>query len=630
MFDLHTLKAQEASVARFSTIFFWPLTIDLPGCEDRDAAGLCDIGMQAIVEEQVKSLCQTNWKSVDDGLSHLPELNGDKAREAAYAEYTYFHDYIQRHYFSSTEARPFKLLQRTNIHTVKVTLADPWKIDRGEPAKLIVTLRVDRLNLYVFGAGLAVLVVEVSGDGEKWTSGPATMADVMRFNDRMRRAHAPFVDANKNAHLDHVPQSVSWMGSGEDISATANFSTMVSGLIGAVGDAREVKPFEHWTRLLKGWDIAPAQSSGISWRHVCDERLPLMSTITLADSRTYRALREGDWMRLCFVDSAGSDPYPYQRDFMQQAFADHVYDRYHHKNRRDSTDSPVRYLFTSYSMIAVGVHDDFFNNHIATHMRRHYFQMMLFVQVEYALLLAFSSRISLAVADLDRMRAPGWQAQPPCHRLVPYVMWRLEQAGMTAQDRADAQFQKAMQWIERDFMQFVHRHRLTGVSSQLQAQEMYQKIRQHKGVDALFGDLERELSLAMNYLYRQAERAQAEAAERLNHIASFGVIVGLALTLLALPPLTDNPVLSAFGIVGDKGSRWNVGVLGVAVGGFATVGYWLTARHRRSSGLLKALLGGIAVLGVTLGGGLLWSDREAPHRAALAQPALPPLPAPSK
>lgn len=607
------ISAANAIVTSFSTTFFWPLTIDLPsgaacGSDHVEDRLVSDCDMRAIVDHQLGKLSRTPWTLVTDGLKHLHEMPPQQdeqasthAHIAAYAEYTYFHDYIQRHYFverGQEKSSLVNLYRRDDIKNLTVTLLDPKQTGCSQSegnTTTVFDLSVKRLSLYVYGAGLAALIVEVQGEGNfvshdsNECSRAGTLADVMSFNDRMRRSHAPFIDPKGESHFSQVPYEVVWKGNDtQSYTCNDDLKGLPESLLDKNGEEREIQPFAHWTTLLSEWDIAPAESKGISWRHVCDERLPIMSTIALNSVSDYRKLREGDWMRLCFVDQPGIDPFPYQSAFLNSSFGEHVYDRYHFEDEKDSTDMPVRFLFTGYSMIAVGTafernnRPSFFSEHITTHMRRHYFHMMLFVQVEYALMLAFSSRISLAVADLDRGSRKN----------------RFE---------AEEAFDTAMRWIERDFMQFLHKHRLTGVSNQLQAAEIYQLMRKHKSLDSLFADLEKELSLAMSFLHRRAEQARALAAERLNHIATFGVVIGLALSVLSIPDLTGHAILGPFKLSGEKGSLWNAGLVGLTIGTFAALGlgaakvFQIEGSRLKRWTFLHILLGFVAVSGIGSG-----------------------------
>ena len=110
------------------------------------------------------------------------------------------------------------------------------------------------------------------------------------------------------------------------------------------------------------------------------------------------------------------------------------------------------------------------------HMQRHYYQMFLLQVIDKAVMLGLSSRITQAVEQFgDRSHEP---------------------------ELADS-----LQDIERDFLQYVHRFRFTGVSGQLQAGEMYAQLRQVTGLDQLFQDLKAELDLAVSFLsLREAEK----------------------------------------------------------------------------------------------------------------------------
>jgi len=296
-----------------------------------------------------------------------------------------------------------------------------------------------------------------------------------------------------------------WKGAGEAQGPRKLFETdkgdtapgiVADGLSSDKGPPRAVPPFAHFSWLLrstdgsKGWTIGPRNALGAAWSHMADDRLPILSSVMLAmkDSRgrsPYATISDGDWARLCFVDPPGNDAYPYARKFIERDWPGHVYDRFHY-GPKESTDAPVRYLVTSYSLIAVGSDEFFFREHIhANHMRRHYFQLMLLAQIERAVMLALSARITHAITEYDSIRA--------------------------AKERSDAEtrLEVALQQVEHDFLQYVHRFRFTGVSDQVQPTELFDQLRQRMRLPQLYLDIKDELTTATNFLALRSQKRQS-------------------------------------------------------------------------------------------------------------------------
>jgi hypothetical protein len=307
-----------------------------------------------------------------------------------------------------------------------------------------------------------------------------------------------------------------------------------------------LRPFEHWLDLLglsenktprqsnwptsnaarPNWLLYSGRHSAPSWRHFADDRMPILSIIRITDVNTYRNISVGDWMRTCFVDASGTNAFPYSSDFLKKTWDKHVYDR-HNYGATDNSLAPSRFLICGYGLIAVGV-DDFFRKNTALHMRRHYFQMMLIIQLERATMLDFSSRITHAVTQFSGdLHAPS------------------------ADDAAQITLQKQMQQIERDFLSYTHRFKFTGISSQQQAIEMYDQMRDVTALDQLYEDIKNELTTATQFLFSVQSERNSEAAQTLNSIAGIGVALTLGLGFAALSDQAGNSLISTLKIFKD-------------------------------------------------------------------------------
>ncbi len=576
-------SAREIDVAFFRTTFFWPLTLDLPPASNTDFwkdHPLRDFDIGKLVEEQLKAITKDTavWQRLYDPLAHLggdeadglPEDGRRKVRADAYSEYVYFHDFVQHFLFrsqsreaSTDRHEPYNLYRRRGIGCVRVVLKRDEYSRPERNVDLRFDLAVERILLYVFRIGVAVLVVEVASrsDGRvvaldgtpEGTPRQITLADVQDFNDCTRRAYAPFFYDGE--HLPAlVPAAVSWLSTGGAIACPDRTpAATIENLWSAQGGARFVEPFPHWVAILpRDWTRGATGGKDLAWRHVIDERMPILSTISVSpphdedwlpfDGRRmdedYEAIKRGDWIRLCFVDAAGDALLPYDEKFLVGFEKDHCYDRFQDApiGREDSPlkRSRTRYLVSSYSLVAVGC-GWFFDTFARIHMRRHYYQMFLIAHLELAALLSLSSRITRAVAD-----------------------WEQEHA----KDRDDAErnLSKRLQNVEHDFLQFLHRFRFTGVSNQLQAAEMFDLLRDRMRLKPIFQDLKDEITTATEFLstraaerqaaaaHEQAKAAarQAEAANLLATLAALGLVVGLPMAFFGMNVLTSADIVNSF------------------------------------------------------------------------------------
>lgn len=547
-------------VSGLRTTFFWPLTLEA-ATDDRPSGSFDN---EAFLERQESWLVADGspWQLIDDGLLHLPLPKGEgsddlaeasertEAMASAYGEFVYFHDFVQRVLFGKTggkDAGPFRLFQRTDITALETKFFD-WEFPP--------LFDVERVNLYLLASGVAVLAVQCRSA----PSTTVTLANVLRFNDSMRRSHVPYFETDsdgKTIRSRGLPLSVAWhLRSGEkgpsdpdrdgvvtkkdgvvtkktatedgQHACEARATTPYSALFAAAPEDRRVLPAQHWRWLLNGkedeTERMPLRSArdGYRWRHFSDDRLPILTTVILRDRAAYYALSDGHWMRLAFVDGPGPSPYAYAKAFLDKTFEQHCYDRYHHAEA-DQADAPTRYLMCDYAMTAVTYgRGNIYADTLEVHMQRHYYQMFLLQVIDKAVMLGFSSRITRAVERFDGK----WS------------------------DDAETDLATDLQDIERVFLQYVHRFRFTGISGQLQASEINAQLRGVMRLDSIFSDIKTELETAVAFLSaRETERLgrearhATEAAERLNIIASLSVVIALVLGFFSMNILTTTEII---------------------------------------------------------------------------------------
>jgi hypothetical protein len=656
-------KSWQIPVAGFRQIMIWPLTLRLSGFRDTG-----DAIRRGVDATNARLGADRSWQEIADLIGHAappydpgfrPERGKVKSDEGersepeeewrarcetwakaqdraqTYGEFVFFYDFLQSILYRPAprpgRRPPFRLWRRLDVGAVEFDL----NFEVGDRPRRTVTYfaGIDRLNLYVFETGAAILVAELDfgaprpykTDTEVAGTGPIvprdqlppaasatddagrilderlakaglvpdgqqrrrmTLEDVLAVTDYWRRAYTPFfyVDDYGNAYPSMVPQRVRWLGA-DRVTAVLQDRDSDHKPLGLDADMDMVRAVDtagrrtapvagHWLRLVEPLDLAghesspPAQypASGTPgpspdrpvWRHVVDERIPIMSYVSLTGAaKTLGAVPEGtdwqeaqradlglvsrgDWVRLCQADAPGGDTLPYSPGFLRDFAKKHCYDRYWPDK---ATTSAARFLFAGYHFAVVGAGALFHDKNVVHHFRRHYFQMGLLANMELASLLATSSRISEAVHGLSS---------------------RLSGASREERNEQRRRFREEMVGIEEDFLEFVHLFRFTGVSNQIQPTELFDRWRASLRLEPIYEDVKSELDTATHFVLaeeqaRQAEQAQdlanrqtklAEVANRLAEFAAVGVVYGLALALAGANLVFTEGVLKSLKIEG--------------------------------------------------------------------------------
>ena len=612
--------ARDIKVSRFRQILTWPLALT---SKSIDRAGEDALHRAMAQVHQSVAWCD-HWRQIGDLADHAwnPDLKASRecqARDAetafGYAERVYFHDFIQRNLFgkTSTDApKPISLFQRRGCFQLEAVLKQGGR-------HLRYSFTVDRINLYLFSSGAAMLAMEVSTDNSPHvclldapedgvvSRRAMTLADVQLACDHMRRVYPPFFGPDGD-HQARLPSSL-WPANRVPVAmklfpgekgkaagpaiASLDASEALLSPRGAEGHWRENRVpgvFDFWNALVSPLRIEgmpPREPSRRSPRHVfrqvVDERVPIMSFIALEktdrskpDAAPLLRISRGDWVRLCFADAPGNHRhYPYAPHMLETFERDHCYDRYF--PHPDAPFGASRILNSGYHFAFIGC-GDFFENTLQEHFRRHYFQIGLAVHMEIGSLLSASAQVADAVE-------------------------KLIEAGRD--EAARQRFERAMQAIERDFLEYVHLFRFTGMSNQLQPGEMLAQWRARLNTAALYEDVRTEIDTANQFLMATEQSRQTQAAARLNIIAILGVVLGLAFSFLGMNVLITGDRLED-GMAGFAGLAarhhwmWFGGtLLGFGAGGLALATILAPGRPGTGTpdGLVKLLLGAVALAG---------------------------------
>lgn len=628
----------------FRQIFFWPLTLEAGSFEKMEQGARENSGKDFLqrfsaaltgqpkgaraepAQKEIPSL-EPVWEEVEDPYGYLTSDIHKSAKDAegspfAYQELVYFHDFVTRFLFpgkqQQAESRNFRLFRETRIRQVRLTVrhsrpygerqaeAEARGVDVKETAPfdhVTHDLAVDRCHLYATRHGVIILAIETSLPGN------LSLAASMTVTDAFRRCYPPFFSNETGAWeaTAEYPVSVAWGfdKAGEAQEGTAPEPVFTEAFAGpdapqAIEHAREKREprlAPWWVALMPdclriAGDGREKQADGFNFRHIIDERMPSMTFLSLVKhenagyGNALEMVSRGAWARLCFVDQPGNG-LPYCSSFLPDFDRQHAYDRFRGWG--------TRYLISPYSFVMATSSHDFPRYILVNHFRRMYFHMMLLAHLEMTSYIVFSSRISEAIS-----------------------------AAAAKGGFKDQTFRKQILHIEEDFMEFVHLFRFTGLSNQVQAKELYEKMRENMRLRELFDDVKEELKTASSYIFAKMQQevveeqqvqtraqqaqareqhAQTEATQRLNSILTVVAVISLCFAALSMNLFLDGGEGAAsfsFGRFFKDLFPLGLSLSVFSFGALLLTRFTLTPEHRQqqSSRQLIRLLGWAAGLGI--------------------------------
>jgi hypothetical protein len=437
----------------------------------------------------------TAWNEITEQNS-LRLLASDRSKRDTdvFSEFVYFHDFVRDFLYphGPVENRPFRLFEQSDPGGLTASFGNGG----GTHA-----FKIERLTLHLFATKIAIVTVETTHIADD-ARPELTLAQVLTIIDQFRRSYIPYWNGETPGG---VPQNVTLNGKEHtDTQSQLSSVEFLEGNRSTGADAPLLQPWASWVQPLTRQD----------WRDPSDERVPVMSLILLKKTTptnrdTLKQINDGDWFRLAEADESGDAEYVYNFRHLDGLRSKVFYDRY----LPDKGMAPylaTRHVFggAHYSLVSVDDADAQFPfaPTLTSHFRRHYEKMALVARFEFASLLAFSSRITNLVK-------------------------RLENEGADAGARRA--FRAEMMRIHEEFLEFTHRYRFTGISSQIQASEMFVHWRDSLGLNDLYADVKEEITSASQYA--QATLAD-ERAGRANGLAAIAIFVG---ALLAAPGLNE-------------------------------------------------------------------------------------------
>ncbi|MFZ1416713.1 MAG: hypothetical protein WAS73_19385 [Defluviicoccus sp.] len=504
------LSAAEIPVLLWRKILFIPFAIRPNASSDTLVTGEKLVAaLDRVLERQQPAGV---WQPVPDPVRHLPEdaqATGTGLVDT-YQEFVYFEPYVQRFLYGDPtcpqDSTPVRLYRRNDIEALDFAIPDREKQPDTWPRY---RLKVERLNLYVFDTGNAILVVELAFDAalakqaNRKAPVPAyrenlSLADSLTIVESLRRTYPPFFDNHAGVLKARYPASLTWITDPD--GSTAFDPCLGHNALGYIDHAlnRRCPPMHPtWRALLKpsggsglpleGYDL----SADVVLAQTGDDRAPFLLTVSVPDPS---AISRADWIRLCFADTPGdSHDYSYADDFLDTFEHDYCYDRYWQPG---SGWKNTRYLVCGFGLTAVGQWDgqaspfNYFRDVAAGHLRRHYFQLLLIAHFQKVALLTLSDRLSHAL-------------------------------------RRKTGFAKDARAIQEDILRFTNRYWFEQISAQIQGQELFALVRRHLRTREMYDQLAREVAETNAFLDNGEQLRVALGAERLNKVAYPGLILAV-------------------------------------------------------------------------------------------------------
>lgn len=348
------MNSSDILLTAFRQILILPLTLA------SDGGGVISTSIQAEVDRLGP---ETGWSEIEDHLAYL----GDASDPSAYAEFVYFHAYIQDFLYDpddKTEGgkgkkRALRLFERKHPGDLVVEVnIDGWRLGQKGSVPVTLTLPIERIHLYLFELGVAILVVEVvtrespTKNAPVVTEGkkedvPLSLAHAQALQNALRRLYPPyfFDEAGKTYEAGKIPEYPArriWNGAKDaEVWKPSQWREHVK--------KQRRNPIDPmWIAMLAPLTVeGTTQTDAPKWRQIIDERIPSMLFLGVRDAS---GVEDHDFARLCFQDDPGRG-WAYARKFMRGYERKHFYDRHWHGT------TGTRYIFSGSSMVMFGTGD---------------------------------------------------------------------------------------------------------------------------------------------------------------------------------------------------------------------------------------------------------------------------------
>lgn len=463
------LEASETTVEGFEEILMLPIRLCPLGSLEK-ARGSADLSPQQLLtryvgvvtrpigEDKGPEAEKAGWQAQPGYFEPGGSLAGrlGLSDELRYAEFVYFHPFIQKILFKADSA--VRVLAREDIVAMEVEL------EGGKPA---LRLAVPRIQMFLFPMDVAIVAVQIRAAGR------LPLDVVLRLLNSVRRTFPPFFDDKGRA--GQCPERVRWIGrdgpmGGDWISDFDVPGAFLKSVLPTDRSVNRAQPLaQHWLALLRPL-LAPvhhpqvaADAETLGFSPFEDDRMPVMAFVPVAGGEE---LRRQDQVRLALLEdpSRFGLAYPYGQRFLEDFETRYCYDRFYEPPR-----FTTRYFLTGYSFTVMGRREDwFFRELVRSHFAQHYFVMVLIAQVQKAALLVFWERL----AEISGRYAN-------------------EQAGPESR----ARLRSDLKCLIGDFADFAARFWFSEVSNQVQPTELFDRYSEHLGTKRLFAEVKEQIEL---------------------------------------------------------------------------------------------------------------------------------------
>lgn len=512
-----TQPSHEIAVKKYRHILIWPLLLRGKPLKDPKLP---------LVQRWANQFASGGWKP------HPPERKkaGEKLVEPpvyqtsdgfGYEEIVYFHPFVRDFLYGDGKTKPkdraVHHLSFDKAKRVRVTFTS-FRFVKGREETVTLELKVDRVELYLCKPNVALFVVEVSSpkrvrDG-KATDEEVKLAQVLDFQDQFRRIYPPFWYDPKEGDPEPkpglCPTAVEWLDGTDNLLAPHDCTEKPDTFKEFTRDGAEPPVFWHWQYFLKEAKLVPMRTrheiddGTLCYQQIVDERIPAMTYLGVDDPT---ALTDGDMDRLTFLDAAGTDDFPYQKEFLAERRKNYTYDRF--------WDYGTRYLCSGYGFTLLGEYgDDTFDKILQGHFRTHYFRLGLIAHYLRAALLGFADELS---ESIKKLAGPG----------------------DANTELGNPAFRRRVEEIQFAFLKFRSRAWFPEVTNQLQGSELYAIWFKHLNIGTLFQQVDETSERLHDVLTEYETRQLSRTQDYLTKFASVFLPLSLVFSFLSVLYASD-------------------------------------------------------------------------------------------
>lgn len=443
-----------------------------------------------------------------------------------FSEWSYFHDFLRDTIFESTAKgkQQYKRLVLEAPDALDFVFREKPYTSKDEEKRF--AAKVNKSVVHLFGNGVAVVQVELGYENAR------TLTDVLTLTECTRRLWPPYwvegyVDEETQKPVPRVGGGVP-MFSG--LTGQTQGSANPEDMWAAVLDNKPTPLLQHWKLLLKGFDLN-------DWRMPSDERLFVQSFMALeknqaSNAATLKQIDQATWWRIAECDGPNSsvagdqEAFAYNQEHLVNQVPNPFYDRFLPAEGMPDYIATRQVIAASHHALVTVDNpgsDPNFADTLKVHFEHHYARMALLIRHEHASLLAYSRRMSNLVRDA------------------------------ADNNLGDSDLTKEIVRLRRDFLNFTHMYRFTGVSDQIQPTEMYNMWRKNSWLVELYADVSAELQVATDFANAQSAQQEAQRASTLADAAAVLAVVLIPFTILATPWIDgyiDSLAVCGDGLVG--------------------------------------------------------------------------------